>query len=143
MKVCRKCLSEKASLEFYPRKSAKDGLRSWCKSCEKESVIEYQKTPNGRKVKRAAAYKYARTEHGKKLQGLRLKKHNNKHRKRYRARKLIGMAILKGRLARQPCEKCGNEKAHAHHSDYNKPKMIQWLCHTHHIEWHNNNLPIY
>lgn len=43
---------------------------------------------------------------------------------RNRTRYLISKGILK----RMPCEKCGNPKTEAHHPDYSKPTLIQWLC---------------
>jgi len=49
---------------------------------------------------------------------------------------LVMKAIKKGTLKRLPCEKCGNEKTHAHHSDYSKPLDVIWLCPKHHRELH-------
>lgn len=43
-KTCSKCKIEKCSTEFYERKTAKDGLRSQCKSCMILSVDAEQKT---------------------------------------------------------------------------------------------------
>lgn len=37
------------------------------------------------------------------------------------------------------CNKCGEEKVHAHHDDYDKPLKIRWLCTIHHKQWHSVN----
>jgi ribosomal protein S27AE len=49
-----------------------------------------------------------------------------------RAHWIVSNAIRYGKLKRQPCEKCGNKKSHAHHADYSKPLEIKWLCHKCH-----------
>jgi len=36
MKTCTKCNVSKEKTEFYKKKAAKDGLKSWCKKCHKE-----------------------------------------------------------------------------------------------------------
>jgi ribosomal protein S27AE len=45
-----------------------------------------------------------------------------------RARLAVSYAIEKGRISREPCERCGSDPAHAHHDDYTKPLDIRWLC---------------
>ena len=47
MKICPKCKKSKEITEYSRHKANKDGLRSYCKSCTKESAQEYQKTVNG------------------------------------------------------------------------------------------------
>lgn len=49
-------------------------------------------------------------------------------RQKYLARKAVEYAVKTGRLERQPCERCGAEKAQAHHEDYGKPLDVMWLC---------------
>ena len=56
---------------------------------------------------------------------------------------LTTSAIASGRLVRQPCEKCGEPKADAHHDDYNKPLAVRWLCRSCHSAWHGANRPTY
>lgn len=55
-----------------------------------------------------------------------------------RARAIVHMRIRRGKMERQPCEKCGDPQAQAHHRDYTKPLEITWLCkrchRKHHIE---------
>jgi len=49
MKKCSKCEIEKESIDFYKKKTMKDGLRSECKECtklyqleNKDKIKEYQ-----------------------------------------------------------------------------------------------------
>ena len=55
------------------------------------------------------------------------------------ARDKVRYAVRNGKLKRLPCEKCGTEPSQAHHTDYSKPLKVNWLCRTHHQEWHDNN----
>jgi len=47
---------------------------------------------------------------------------------RVHAHNAVNHAISSGRMVRQPCERCGAEKVHAHHDDYSKPLEVRWLC---------------
>ena len=53
-----------------------------------------------------------------------------------RCRAYTNVLIHRGVLVRQPCEKCGNPKSEAHHPDYQKPRLVKWLCRTCHLEGH-------
>lgn len=48
----------------------------------------------------------------------------------------VNHATRSGRLASQPCEKCGRHDAQAHHDDYSKPLDVRWLCPPHHRAEH-------
>ena len=65
-----------------------------------------------------------------------------KHHDEVKARSMVNHAIRDGELVRKPCEICGEEKAQAHHDDYNYPLNVRWLCIKCHNEWHRNNKPI-
>ena len=41
-KHCTKCLELKAFDQFYPHKRYKDGMRRWCKDCDKSSRKEWE-----------------------------------------------------------------------------------------------------
>lgn len=66
------------------------------------------------------------------------------HTKNYRARnpekrrahRKVEVEIRTGRMAKQPCSECGNEKSQAHHDDYTKPLDVIWLCALHHKRRH-------
>ncbi|MGD9564474.1 MAG: hypothetical protein AB7W44_19625 [Pyrinomonadaceae bacterium] len=59
-----------------------------------------------------------------------------KNERKRRAQIAVGNAIRSGKLDRQPCERCGSKRAHAHHEDYSKPLEVKWLCATHHSARH-------
>lgn len=44
MKTCTKCRSVKPVTEFYKDASKHDGLRSWCKTCSRESEVQWRIT---------------------------------------------------------------------------------------------------
>ena len=64
------------------------------------------------------------------------KAHYLRYPDRSKARYTLGNAVRDGKVQRQPCEKCGNPKSHAHHWDYTKPLDVIWLCSEHHGEVH-------
>lgn len=52
------------------------------------------------------------------------------------ARRAVANALRSGAMQYQPCERCGAALAHAHHPDYSKPLLVQWLCPEHHRDEH-------
>lgn len=55
---------------------------------------------------------------------------------KFKARQAVRNAITQGKIVRLPCEECGTEPTHAHHTDYSKPLLVTWLCKQHHYERH-------
>ena len=45
-------------------------------------------------------------------------------------------AIRRGLIQPQPCAVCGDPKAEAHHPDYDRPLLVEWLCRKHHKAAH-------
>lgn len=60
-----------------------------------------------------------------------------KYPEKYAARKKLMHAVERGKIIKQPCTICGNQKSEAHHPDYSKPLDVVWLCRKHHVEEHN------
>ena len=61
---------------------------------------------------------------------------------RRNAKQRVTMAVKSGRLIKFPCSICGSSKVEGHHTDYNKPLQVIWLCNFHHREEHKNNKAI-
>lgn len=58
------------------------------------------------------------------------------HPEKYLAHLYVEAAKRTGFLTPLPCEICGCEKAEAHHPDYTRPGLVQWLCRGHHNQLH-------
>jgi hypothetical protein len=48
----------------------------------------------------------------------------------------LASALRRGLLHKQPCRDCGNPKVDGHHTDYDRPMVVVWLCRRHHIAEH-------
>ena len=59
--------------------------------------------------------------------------------KRRKAREIFNHYVRDKHIEKQHCEVCGNEKAEAHHCDYDKPLEVRWLCFKHHRKWHKEH----
>lgn len=57
-------------------------------------------------------------------------------RKKANARKMLRRYVANGKVIKGACEKCGEKRVHAHHSNYNYPLRVRWLCHLHHNQLH-------
>lgn len=49
-------------------------------------------------------------------------------------RKKVIYALKRGDLKKLPCEVCGEILVEAHHSRYDRPLSVNWLCRKHHRE---------
>lgn len=63
-KTCTKCGEVKPYASFSPHKLGIGGVRSICKPCSVQQVMEYRKTEKGRESARRAARTYRRTPKG-------------------------------------------------------------------------------
>lgn len=47
----------------------------------------------------------------------------------------------RGKISKNPCEKCGNNNSQMHHPDYGKPLCVNWLCRKCHLAIHKKVNP--
>lgn len=151
MKKCSQCGIEKEFKDFQVRRASKDGFTARCKAClseydkkrfqEDPKVRErhkaYQKTDAGKASMNRARRKYV--ENNKEKIAEITKKYRENNQKKYQCHGIVAYAIKCGNLKSEPCEICGENKAHAHHDDYDNPLDVRWLCSKHHNEWHRIN----
>jgi len=137
-KKCFSCGADKPLEELKKDTRRSFGRMSLCKICHNKKYSEYNKRTriqqwarllnwrkNNRQHVNSQSLNYQQTEAGK------IRKSANGK---------VYHAIKTGKIKKMPCEICGN-KAQAHHSDYDKPLNINWLCRKHHADWHLNNKP--
>jgi hypothetical protein len=132
-KTCKKCRQTKDIQDFYAHKATTDGRINFCKECVKERVRKHNSLPETKRKNN----EWFKTEKGKN----KLSRHANKYRaankeKTY-ARNKLAYEIKLGKIEKQPCQVCGNEKVEAHHTDYSEPLKVMWLCFKHHMAEHN------
>ena len=111
-----------------------DGHLGKCKDCTKSDVrLHRQDSENPREYDRRRYHENKeRREH---THGV-AKRWAEKYPERRAAQVAVSNAVRDGRIKRQPCENCGEERVHGHHDDYAKPLDVRWLCarchHRHH-----------
>lgn len=151
MKVCFKCGTLKPINEFYAHRTMKDGHLNKCIECAKSDTTKYRHDNLGKVL----AYDRARNQlPHRELARQRYKKtikgatSNKKAKEKYRinnklacaAHMILNIAIKGGRVKRGPCEVCGSRRqVDGHHDDYTKPLEVHWLCHKHHMSFHQIN----
>ena len=145
MKYCFRCERELPLEQFYQHKGMADGLLNKCKDCTKrDSRKQYVQKTNEPDWVLLERKRQRLKEKAARDQGRRKKRKDNKAQKAWiirnpqkrKAHSAVSNAIRDGRLSKQPCEKCGDEKVEAHHDDYSKPLNVRWFCLKHHNEYH-------
>jgi len=136
-KTCFKCNQSKPRSEFYKHSQMGDGLLGKCKTCAKadvqkryeqkrQDIAVYEKNRNQTPARRANKIAYQITGRAR-------------HPQKYKARTALNNAIRDKRIAKKPCEVCGNVESEGHHDDYSQPLVVRWLCFFHHRKAHGQN----
>lgn len=113
MKSCTRCGTSRPLSEFQVRQASPDGLTASCKYCLR-------------------AYDQKRGFHGRRGYAL---EYRTKYPARRKAQVAVNNALRDGRLIALPCLICG-ETAEAHHTHYDAPLEVVWLCPAHHKQTH-------
>lgn len=133
-KRCFKCEREVPVDQFYRHPRMADGRLNKCKTCTKRDVTENY----AKRRKQFAEYERRRTadpvRRAKRTEYQRRSRERN--RKKYVARRRVSQAVRSGVLVPRPCENCGSVLVQAHHSDYDKPIQVSWLCFSCHLAEH-------
>lgn len=116
-KFCFACERELPAENFHKRNDGR--LRPYCRDCE---IV---KDRLNIRVRPSKYKKYTPSP------------------KKVKARTAVATAKDAGRLMPRPCEICG-AAAQAHHTDYDKPLEVRWLCSKHHAmeHWRPVNTPL-
>ena len=128
-KTCFKCNKTLPLESFYKHAQMGDGHINKCKQCTKNDVGSHRKA----NIEKIRAYDRAR---GSRMPPGYLKEYRAANEEKYKAHVLVRGAIKAGRLFKQPCFICGDEKTEAHHPDYSSPLSVVWLCPACHKQAH-------
>lgn len=151
MKECFKCRASKPLDEFYLHPEMADGRLGKCKDCTRRDVrsnrvvrIDYYRhydrgrAMNPERVEQRVEYLVS--EAGKSAKRRSIQNERLKFPHKTKARQALARAVRSGKLARKPCEKCGDANSQGHHADYSKPLDVNWLCARHHAQAHGRAL---
>lgn len=158
MKTCKKCNVLKDLNEYYKHSRMADGHLNICKECKRVQQIEtrnnnleyyqeYDRNRPNKEERSKKSYQYQLTEKGKEVKNKAVSNYKNNYPIKYKATNAVNNAIRDKKLIKpDTCECCKNtfpsRQLHGHHSDYNKPLDVMWLCNACHIDWHLNNKPL-
>lgn len=134
MKTCFKCNTVRPLIDFYAHSKMSDGYLNKCKQCTKNDVSKHR-TNNIEKVRQYDRDRAKNPERRKAATAI-SKAWRQEDKRRSKCHSIVSYAIKTGKLTRQNCEKCGNENSLAHHEDYDKPLMVNWLCQPCHKQRH-------
>ena|SRR3990167_5364314 len=116
--------------------------RKICLTCKtKDVTIKITKNSHTqyyicRKCNTKRAKKYRETKEGRKRIYVALKKNYKKDKKKQYARAYLNQYYRYHKLKKLNCEKCGADKAQAHHSNYDEPLKVKFLCVGCHFDLH-------
>ena len=141
---CRKCNEKKPTSEFTLKRSNATGYNTICKACEALWKKEYYTHPENRAKRLAYQRAHQKAHRSRPIVTERLANRPDKYGLKTNARLQVHRAIQKGDLVRpDECGACHKEcKPEGHHSDYNKPLMVEWLCATCHGKEHTKEAQI-
>ena len=117
---CTMCKIKKPFCDFFKDRSQRNGYCNRCKSCD---YIRFAKLRPGRRSYQEAQKNY-RLRNPEKI----------------KATSILNKAIKNGSIIRPNfCSKCGKYcKPHGHHSDYNEPFSVIWVCPQCHRDIHKS-----
>jgi hypothetical protein len=119
-------------------KTKRNYFTNLCFSCHNIGRIPPRQLPSGKPRK---PHKNLSPEMARKYY---LKcKDSPQYKTRRKAHDILKYHVGAGHITPQVCVICGNPKGEGHHTDYSKPLLVTWLCHSCHIKvhWGIINLP--
>ena len=134
MKTCFKCNTVRPLTDFYAHPAMSDGHLNKCKQCTKIDVFEHR-NKNIEKVRQYDRDRAKNPDRQKAMSAI-SNAWRKEDKRRSQCHHAVSKAIRSGKLVRKNCERCGNENSLAHHEDYDKPLMVNWLCQPCHKQRH-------
>lgn len=133
-KLCFKCGAEKPLDDFYTHAKMRDGRMGKCKECTK-SDVSANRLANIDRIRAYDRQRALRPERAKAAAAISAA-WKQEDRRRTACHNAVRRAIVSGALTREPCVRCGKEKAFAHHESYDRKLDVTWLCQPCHKQRH-------
>ena len=136
IKTCFKCQMQKSVESFYRHSAMGDGRLGKCIECTKKDVAEHRK--NNLDFIREYDRNRSKLPHRVELRAKVVSEWSRLNSVKRLAQGRLRAAVITGRIKRPNfCHYCGAERRiEAHHADYSKPYMVEWLCAPCHRQAH-------
>lgn len=136
MKTCITCKQSKPFSEFNKDRSKKDGIRNYCKSCQRS----YSQSDKGKVVHHRGQRKYRKTEKGKASE----KRFAARYPNRIKAKWAVNHEIGAGKMQKAfffKCKRCPEQAQQYHHPSYEPERRLDVIpvCRKCHREIHCNS----
>jgi len=140
MKTCSKCKQAKQLSEFNKDRNRKDGVRSYCKSCQRS----YCQSDKGKVAHHKGQRKYRKTEKGKASDKCFATRYPN----RIKAKWAVNHAISAGKMQKASffkCKYCPIQAQQYHHPNYTPEHQLNVVpvCKNCHSKIHQHHAPAY
>ena len=140
-KRCSTCKQQKVLANFNKAGREKDGLRGRCNSCRHQYYLLRRKEIAERHEQRhteIAGYQKIYARGHRATHNEKAKEYQLRHPQKCKARKQLQHAVKCSSIIKPDfCNDCGRKGfVEGHHSDYNRPLKVDWLCKKCHIEIH-------
>jgi hypothetical protein len=135
MLICKKCNSEIQSLyckEYICRDCFRKRWRENRRKRKDNGTLKVTKMSKEYYSKKNKEWSLNNKDKVRKY-ALEAKKRNPQKAK---ARMLLNSAVKSGKILKMNCQICNLPYSEAHHTNYEKPLEVIWLCRKHHIEQH-------
>lgn len=136
MKICSLCKLQLDVGAFNKSSSNDDGFQRYCRDCQKIKKRKWYSENIAHSIKYSKVWRKSNPEKFAAQARRHLLSVERRHPEKRSARTWVSNALRDGRLSKQPCWVCGEQKSEAHHVCYKDPSMISWLCRSHHAEAH-------
>lgn len=143
-RLCTTCNARKPISDFpLWKNSGKLRFYSKCRKCRNKSA----RTPERRTARNAYCATIRESEQRRRNERAHARKRSQKYPEKERAKRAVRTALETGILIRPAaCSRCGTTPKRfrdgrsglqAHHSDYNRPLVVEWLCLACHVGEHH------
>jgi hypothetical protein len=123
-KACVTCAGVFPLTGFHRDRQRKDGRMNDCAACANRKRLKWR-YENLEKAQASFRnwYKTHVAENSAKCAA-----YQARNPEKTKARSLLNNAVKRGKMARLPCEVCGDPRSQGHHEDHSKPLEVRWMC---------------
>lgn len=112
---------------FGKHNMSRDGYDPYCRKCRNKRTAKYR----NKKINDPKYKEQQKIAHKNWKNGL-----SDTEKNKFKCRQICNRAIRAGKIKKENCFLCNDDKCEAHHIDYDYPLNVIWLCKKCHYKVH-------